>query len=60
MDSLYFWAAISFAALLAYLIKRPRPNFPPGPKAIPIIGNIHQMPKEREWFTFAEWAELYG
>ncbi|OSX64723.1 hypothetical protein POSPLADRAFT_1135220 [Postia placenta MAD-698-R-SB12] len=33
---------------------------PPGPRGFPIIGNALQMPQEREWVKFTEWAKTYG
>ncbi|KAF8077583.1 cytochrome P450 [Lyophyllum atratum] len=33
---------------------------PPGPKGLPLIGNILDMPTDQEWFTFAKWGEQYG
>ncbi|KAJ7748816.1 cytochrome P450, partial [Mycena maculata] len=33
---------------------------PPGPRALPLIGNLLQMPKNHEWKTFAKWAKTYG
>ncbi|KAF5338823.1 hypothetical protein D9758_012046 [Tetrapyrgos nigripes] len=39
--------------------KNPAP-LPPGPKGIPIVGNILDMPSEREWITFADWGAQYG
>ncbi|GJJ06166.1 hypothetical protein Clacol_000355 [Clathrus columnatus] len=33
---------------------------PPGPKRIPIIGNLLDMPKEKECLKFTEWAHKYG
>ncbi|CAH2245821.1 cytochrome P450 2K4-like [Pelobates cultripes] len=37
-------------------------NFPPGPRALPIIGNIHNMlmRKQKPHLTFQELAEEYG
>ncbi|EFI26618.1 cytochrome P450 [Coprinopsis cinerea okayama7 len=32
----------------------------PGPRRLPIIGNVLQMPQERPWLVFAEWAKRYG
>ncbi len=34
--------------------------FPPGPKGLPFIGNLFDMPTEREWLTFTKWGEKYG
>ncbi|KAK0185226.1 cytochrome P450, partial [Armillaria mellea] len=34
--------------------------FPPGPKGLPVIGNLFDMPTEKEWLTFAKWGEKYG
>ncbi|GJE86537.1 cytochrome P450 [Phanerochaete sordida] len=33
---------------------------PPGPKGLPIIGNVADMPKSHEWHKFSEWGEKYG
>ncbi|OSD03845.1 cytochrome P450 [Trametes coccinea BRFM310] len=37
-----------------------RTRLPPGPKAIPVLGNVHQLPMDYQERTFAEWAKLYG
>ncbi|KAK0204608.1 cytochrome P450, partial [Desarmillaria ectypa] len=34
--------------------------FPPGPKGLPFIGNLLDIPSEKEWLTFAKWGEKYG
>ncbi|KIJ42237.1 hypothetical protein M422DRAFT_171280 [Sphaerobolus stellatus SS14] len=33
---------------------------PPGPKGWPIIGNVLDLPKEKEWLKFTQWKETYG
>ncbi|OCH95985.1 cytochrome P450 [Obba rivulosa] len=33
---------------------------PPGPKGLPIIGNVLDMPTGHEWETFATWGERWG
>ncbi|KAK0479578.1 cytochrome P450 [Armillaria novae-zelandiae] len=35
-------------------------TFPPGPRGIPLLGNLLDMPSEKEWLTFAQWGEKYG
>lgn len=33
---------------------------PPGPPTLPIIGNLHLMPRSRPYLKFADWAKEYG
>jgi hypothetical protein len=33
---------------------------PPGPKPLPIIGNLFDIPQEKEWLTYHSWTEKYG
>lgn len=33
---------------------------PPGPKGLPLIGNILDMPKSYARKTFAQWGNIYG
>ncbi|XP_062412038.1 cytochrome P450 2J2-like [Sardina pilchardus] len=50
-----------FLVLLVYYIRtRPPKNFPPGPWALPFIGDWHHMDFSRVHLQFAEFAEKYG
>ncbi|KAF9026841.1 cytochrome P450 [Hymenopellis radicata] len=35
-------------------------SYAPGPEGLPLIGNLLDMPMEKEWLTFTKWSELYG
>lgn len=53
--------ALATAALyrLSKVGRRP-PGCPPGPPTLPILGNIHLIPKEKAYLQFQKWAEEYG
>ncbi|KAK8118834.1 uncharacterized protein PG998_003460 [Apiospora kogelbergensis] len=39
--------------------RRP-PGYPPGPPTVPLLGNLHLMPKENPHLQMKKWAEEYG
>lgn len=66
------WATLTPFEILQYLVlavvayrciklfrRKPAP-FPPGPRGLPILENILDMPTYKEWETFSEWAGRYG
>ena len=56
-------AALSVLTLILlsrlFLSKKHAP-LPPGPKRLPLIGNLLDMPSEQEWLTFTRWGEKWG
>lgn len=51
---------ILFLAALWRLISRKTPSMPPGPRGLPLLGNVLNMPTTESWLVFAQWAKTYG
>lgn len=46
-----------------YISRKRNPNglpLPPGPKGLPIIGNLLDMPTDKPWLVYHEWSKNYG
>ncbi|KAJ3514438.1 hypothetical protein NLJ89_g2380 [Agrocybe chaxingu] len=54
---------VGLCGLVSYLVVQyynsPWRKLPPGPRGLPIIGNILQM-HEKQWLQFTEWRKTYG
>ena len=61
----YIFYAVLVALILIIFQKyhkighRPR-NYPPGPPTLPLVGNLHQIPREKRHLQFEKWARQYG
>ena len=56
----YLVPTIAICALFFGLSLIRRKKLPPGPRRLPIIGNVHQLPVQSPWVTFGEWSKSYG
>ncbi|KAF7972024.1 hypothetical protein HWV62_19237 [Athelia sp. TMB] len=56
-------ALVLLAAAAIYLVrarKRHSAPLPPGPSALPLIGNLWHVPLRHPWLAFTDWANTYG
>ena len=64
-DMLLHWLVLAVSLLtFRYLYgkrrKHPGLPHPPGPKGLPLVGNIRDVPSKNAWLTYARWSIDYG
>ena len=57
-----FLGLVVYAAIEAFTKYDKRYNVQnmPGPRLVPWVGRIHDLPIEFMWLKFKEWADIYG
>ena len=48
------------AASTLLVIFRSKKRFPPGPPALPLLGNILDLPKRESWKVYLDWGRAYS
>lgn len=59
------WRSILIVALtvtvwLHYIRKKKTAALPPGPRGLPFVGNILDLPPSHHWLKFAELGDIWG
>ncbi|KAH8101774.1 cytochrome P450 [Cristinia sonorae] len=55
-----FGAVVATVLIAIHLRSLKWKRMPPGPKPVPFIGNTHQVPSVKPWWTFEKWNKEYG
>jgi len=60
-DTLVILSAIVLAVVIfKQSTKRSRPPYPPGPRRLPLLGNLLNFPSKFEWLTYEKWCKELG
>ena len=59
MHPIFLCLGVAAIFAVAYRLKR-RPRYPPGPKGMPIIGNLLDVPREHAWVAHRDLGRKYG
>jgi hypothetical protein len=53
---------VSLVSFIIYVLlrRKRKPPFPPGPKGLPLIGNLCDISLEYLWFTYEKWGREIG
>ncbi|KAG1840821.1 cytochrome P450 [Suillus subalutaceus] len=53
-------AGVGVYLMMQVFVKKNHAPYPPGPRGLPLVGNIQDIPHVKPWLTFAEWGKKYG
>jgi hypothetical protein len=51
---------LALALALPFYARRKRYVLPPGPKGLPFVGNVRDLPRGFEWLAYAKWSRDVG
>ncbi|KAJ6588878.1 hypothetical protein B0H19DRAFT_223072 [Mycena capillaripes] len=62
LDPMLTLASTALIAAVAFIyLKRSSGNrLPPGPRPLPLVGNLFSMPSHSQWETYSKWSKKYS
>jgi hypothetical protein len=59
-SSQLFAACLLSFTVYVLLRRKRRDPYPPGPKSLPLIGNLRDIPFKYQWLTYERWGQEMG
>jgi hypothetical protein len=53
-------ALVTLFAVQKQRAAKKRTSLPPGPKGLPVLGNVLDFASDKAWLTFDKWFKQYG
>ncbi|KAI0036388.1 cytochrome P450 [Vararia minispora EC-137] len=60
LSTLDYAALVALSCTVLWVATKPSRPLPPGPRGLPLVGNLFDFPTFKPWEVFASWGEKYG